>query len=117
MPDFTQGTWTAKGAMDAQELGPPKPPKHVVLPGAKAAIGHDELLARHDAGHDSERIVARVNERWETENADRLAEHARWARGPYHDALQKIAEAQAQAAAKEQRRRAIFEQIVSEREG
>lgn len=117
MPTFTQSTWAAKGAMDAEDLGPPEPPGHVALPGAKAAIPHDELLARQDAGHDSERIVARVNDRWNTENADRLAEHTRWARGPYHDALQKMAEAQAQAQAQEQRRRAIFEQIISEREG
>lgn len=112
---YDQGTWMAKRALDAAALGPPKPPQQVALPGAKAAIDHDRLLAYQDLGLGEHEIRDRVNARYDAENADRLAEHKRWAAGPYQGAIEELRRQEMQRAA-EQRRRAIFEQIVAERE-
>lgn len=113
---YDHGTWMAKRALDAAALGPPKPPPQVTLPGAKAAIDHDRLLAYQDLGLGEHEIRERVNARYDAENADRLAEHKRWAAGPYQGAIEELRRQEMQRAAEEQRRRAIFEQIVAERE-
>ena len=117
MTSFDQATFLAYRVQTAAEMGPPKLPAHVALPGAKTAIAHDRLLAHQDAGHDQHEIVARANERWTRDNASVITEHQRWAAGPYHDAIEQMRKDAAEKAAEELRRRALFEQILAEREG
>lgn len=106
----------AHAAMDVKTLGPPKPPAHVALPGALQAIPHAHLLAYQAAGHDQHTIVARINERHDQANADRLAEHKRWVQGPYVNALEEMSRRAAEKAAEEMRRRAVFEALIAERD-
>ena len=113
---FDASTFLAYRAIDAETL-PLELPQMVALPGAKAAIDHDRLQAHHARGHDQDTIVARVNERWERHNAARIAEHRRWVLGPYAGAIEEMREAQMRAQAEELRRRAVFEEIMAEREG
>jgi len=113
---FDQSTFLAHRAREAAKIGPPKPPQHVALPGAKAAVAHDRLLAYQDAELDSDAITERVNERWRAENAELLAEHSRWVAGPYVAALEDARKAEIEAAAKALRTRALFEEIMRERE-
>jgi hypothetical protein len=116
MPNYDQSTWLAYRALSAQEMGPPELPEHVALPGAKAAISHAHLLAHQDAGRQERDVVERVNAKWQQANADLLAEHAAWASGPYHDAIEQMRTDAAEKAAEELRRRALFEQILRERD-
>lgn len=114
-PSFDQSTWLAYRAQAAQEMGPPQLPAHVALPGAKAAVPHDRLVAHQEAGHDQHEIVARANERWERDHAGAIEEHQRWAAGPYAEALEQLRHAAAEKAAEKMRREAAFEQILKER--
>lgn len=113
---FDASTFLAHRALDAVELGPPKPPKHVALPGAKRAVEHERLLALQDAGNDQHAITARTNAKHAAESSQRLADHQVWVAGMYSQAIVQMREQQALAAAAEQRRRAMFEQIMRERE-
>lgn len=115
MTSFDQATFLAYRAMAAQEMGPPKLPAHVALPGAKAAISHAHLLAHQDAGRHEHAIVERVNAKWERDNTTVIAEHQRWASGPYNDAIVEMRERAVEAAAEEMRRKALFEEIMRER--
>jgi hypothetical protein len=117
MPNFDQSTWLAYRVRTAQEMGPPKLPSHVALPGAKAAVPHDRLIAHQEAGHDQHEIVARANERWDRDNSGVIEQHQRWAAGPYQAAIEQMRIDAAEKAAEELRRRALFEQILAEREG
>jgi hypothetical protein len=117
MTSFDQATFLAYRAQAAAEMGPPKLPSHVALPGAKAAVPHDRLIAHQEAGHDQHEIVARANERWDRDHAGAIEEHQRWASGPYQAAIEQMRKDAAEKAAEELRRRALFEQIIAEREG
>lgn len=117
MPNFDQSTWLAYRAMAAQEMGPPQPPQMVALPGAKAAISHDHLLAHQDAGRGEHEIGERVNAKWAEANAEQTAAHARWVAGPYSEAIGEMRRRAAEEAAAEMRKQAMFEQILREREG
>jgi hypothetical protein len=119
MPDVIHhdhSTWLAKRAKEAAELGPPQPPEMVALPGAKAAIARDRLDALLDHGHDDHAIVANVNARWREANAQHLAAHKAWVHGPYVGAIEEMRHKALEAEAHELRRRALFEQILRERE-
>ena len=121
MPDDQILTWDASTylahrALDAQQIGPPKDPDFVALPGAKAAIDHDRLLAHQELGHGQEEIVERVNARWEEENAQAIDEHKRWVSGPYLNAIEQMHRAELERRAKELRDRALFEELLAERE-
>ena len=120
MPDdivtWDQSSYMAHRALDAAEIGPPENPPQVALPGAKAAIDHDRLLAHQELGHGAEEIVERVNARWEDENRERLDAHRAWVRGPYLNAIERMHQAEMQRKAEEQRRQALFEEMVRERE-
>ena len=113
---YDLATFLANRAAVAKEMGPPKPPAHVALPGAKRAIEHDRLVAYQQAGRSHDVIVERVNARYRDENAGRLAEHARWVAGPYQAAIEEMRRRAAEKAAEEMRRRALFEQLVAERD-
>lgn len=113
--NFDQSTWLAHRALDAQTL-PPAKITHVALPGAKQAIEHDRLRAYQAAGHDQHAIVQRVNERWHAQHAQRLAGHRRWVAGPYAGAIEELRRIEAEKAAEELRRRALFESLIAERE-
>lgn len=89
----------------------------VALPAAKAAISHDHLLAHQSLGRREVDVVVRVNEKWQQEGAQRLSEHASWVSGPYTAAIVEMRKRAAEKAAEELRRRAMFEQILKEREG
>lgn len=115
MPQFDQSTWLAYRVVAARDIHPPAHPPAVVPPGAKVAIPHDVLLAHQASGKSEPEIVARVNANWRQKAAQSLTEHAAWVAGPYHDAIVTMREKAAREAAEEQRRRALFEQIVSER--
>lgn len=116
MTSFDQATFLAYRAQAAAEMGPPKLPAHVALPGAKTAVAHDRLLAHQEAGHDQHEIVARANERWARDNASVITEHQRWAAGPYHDAIEQMRREAAAQAAEKMRAAAVFEEILRERE-
>ncbi len=116
MPTWNHAAWLAKRYADAQTMPAPKPRAEIALPGAKRAIQHDRLLAHHGLDRGEHEIVALENERWERENADRLAAHAAWVSGPYHAAIAQARELEAQRAAEELRKCALFEQILAERE-
>lgn len=109
-------TQLAHAAQDAAEIGPPQPPSHVVLPGAKQAITHAHLLAYQTAGSDQHTIVARVNQRFEREHADTLAKHAEWVQGPYAGAIEEMRRRAAEKAAEQMRERALFEALIAERD-
>lgn len=114
---FDQSTWLAHRAIDAEAIGPPEPPKLVALPGAKAAIPHDRLLAHHARGNSEHVIVQRTNDRWRRENADRLQAHQRWIAGPYQSAIEELRKQAMEEAAEELRRRAVFERLLADQEG
>lgn len=111
---FNQSTFLAQRAIEAEALGPPKPPRHVALPGAKQAIPHDRLLAHQARGHDPHVIVERVNARWRQEHAARLDAHRQWVAGPYEGALEEMRKRAAEEAAAELRRKAAFERWMEE---
>lgn len=113
---WDQSTWLAHRALDAAAIGPPKPPAFVALPGAKAAVDHDRLVAHQELGHGAEEIVERVNARWEGENAERLDAHKRWVAGPYASAIEEMRRAEMERQADELRRRALFDAMIAERE-
>lgn len=115
MPHFDQSTWLAYRARAAQEMGPPKLPAMVALPGAKAAISHEHLVAHHDTGRGEHEIVQRVNAKWADAHAERTAEHARWVAGPYAEALEEMRRRAAEKQAEEMRQRALFAEILRER--
>ena len=115
MPHFDQGTWLAYRTKTAQEMGPPKLPAHVALPGAKAAISHEHLLAHHDTGKSEHEIVQRVNAKWAQAHAEQTAEHARWVAGPYAEALMEMRHRADEKAAEEMRQRVLFNEILRER--
>lgn len=112
---FDGSTWLAHVAIDAQDL-PEIEITHVALPGAKAAVPHDRLVAYQAAGHDQHAIVARINERWDAEHADRLQDHHRWVAGPYAGALEELRRLEQEKAAEELRQRHLFERMLAERE-
>lgn len=116
MPNFDQSTWLAYRVQAAQQMGPPQAPGMVALPGAKAAVSHDRLLAHQQAGHDQAEIVARVNARWEQDNAAVVEEHNLWAAGPYASALEQMRKQAAEKAAEQMRKQAVFDQILAERD-
>lgn len=111
---FDQSTWLAKRAVEAARLGPPTPPAVVVLPGAKAAIPHDRLVAYQAAGYSEGEIVAQENARWNAANADQLADHTSWVRH-YQTALAEMRQKASEALAEQQRRQAVFEALMAER--
>lgn len=113
---FNTSTFLAARAIEAADMGPPPKPKIVALPGAKAAISHDLLLAHQASGKDQHAIVQRINERWAAENADRLASHHHWT-ARYADAVAESRRRQEKRLAEDQRRRAILEQMIAEWEG
>lgn len=113
---FTQSAWQAARAIAAEQIGPPELPEHVALPGAKAAVPHDRLLAYQDADMGEHEIVGRVNERYRREHAERLAAHARWVAGPYANAIEEMAKRAAEAAAAKLREQAAWEAMLAERE-
>lgn len=115
-PSFDQSTWLAYRAQAAQEMGPPKLPAMVALPGAKAAVSHAHLLAHQDAGRGGHDITERVNAKWRERNAATLAEHAQWVSGPYAGAIEAMRKQAAEKAAEQLRRQTAFEQIMRERE-
>lgn len=117
MPNYDQSTFLAYRAQAAREVGPPKPPKMVALPGAKAAISHDHLLAHQDAGRCERDIVDRVNAKWSAAHADEAQEHAQWVAGPYSEAIEEMRRRQADKMAAEMRKQAFFDQILRERDG
>ena len=112
---FDASTWLAHRAIDATTL-PDAPVEHVALPGAKAAVPHDRLVAYQAAGHDQHQIVARINQRWDEQHADRLKDHRQWVAGPYAGALEELRRIEQEKAAEELRRRHLFDQMISERE-
>lgn len=114
--NWTQSAWQAHGAIAAAAIGPPKLPEHVALPGAKAAVPHDRLVAYQDADMGEHEIVDRVNERWVQDNAERLTQHERWVAG-YEGAIQTLREQAAQEAAERLRKQAAFERLLSQQEG
>lgn len=111
---FNQATWLAHRAIQAEQMGPAPLPHAVALPGAKVPISHDRLLAYQEAGHDQHSIVARVNENWARENAERLEAHRRWVAGPYVGAIEEMRRRRAEEAARQMRERATYEHIVAE---
>lgn len=113
---FDQSTWLAKQVIDAEAIGTPPTPLFVALPGARAPIAHERLLAYQAAGHDEHSIVQRTNARWEADNAERLAAHRQWVAGPYHDALMELRRVEMEAQAEAARKRAIFDRLVAERD-
>lgn len=116
MSTWSQSAWQAKRAIEAEQIGPPKLPEHVALPGARQAVPHDRLLAYQDADMGEHEIVERVNGRWAEEHAERLEAHARWVAGPYSGAIEELRKQAMEAAAEELRRKAAFERILSEHE-
>lgn len=116
MPHFDQSTWLAYRVQSAQEMGPPDPPKHVALPGARVAIPHEYLLAHQSLGRGEVEVVSRVNEKWRQEAAQRLSEHAEWVSGPYADAIAEMRRKAAEKTAEDMRKRAFLDEILSERE-
>lgn len=121
MTDLNITTWNmssllAHRAIDAKTLPSSSPPLHVALPGAKAAIPHDYLLAYQEQGLQEHEIAERANARWERDNAERLAAHRRWVTGPYSDAIQQMREAAAREHGEKLRREAALEQWMRERE-
>ena len=111
---FDQATWLAHRAIDAEAIGPPKPPTHVTLPGAKTALAVDRLQAHQAQGRDAHEIVARENARWNEANADRLARHGRWVQGPYHRAIEQARADEMERIAEDARRRARIEALLGE---
>lgn len=112
---YDQSSWTADRVKQAAELGPPKNPVVVALPGAKVAISHDELTAHQADGLHMHEIVDKINKKWRARNANVLAEHERWATGPYREGVDKLKKMRELSIAEDMRRRMIFEQIVRER--
>jgi hypothetical protein len=113
---YSQAAWMAKVAIEAEEIGSPRLPEHVALPGAKQAVPQDRLLAYQDAGLGEHEIVGRVNARYRQENAVRLDAHARWVQGPYANAIEEMARRDAEAKAQALRERALFQELIRERE-
>lgn len=109
---LSQAQFQARRAIDAAAIGPPQPPQHVALPGAKQAVRHDRLLAYQDADMGELEIVERVNGRWAEENAARLEAHARWVAGPYTSAIEAMRQADMEAQAEQLRRKAAFGRII-----
>lgn len=109
---FDQSTFLAARSIAAEQIGPAPDPEHVALPGAKAAISHDRLLAHQDAGHDQHEIVTRLNRKWDEQNAERLASHDRWVHGQYATAIQTMREQAMREHAEQLRRVAAFEKLT-----
>lgn len=113
--NFDQSTFLAYRARAAQEMGDPQPPEMVALPGAKAAISHDHLLAHQANGRGEHEITARVNAKWAEAHADQTEQHARWVSGPYTQAIEEMRRRAAEEMAAEMRKQAMFDQILQER--
>jgi hypothetical protein len=116
MPNFDQSTWLAYRVQTAQEMGPPKLPELVALPGAKAAVPHAHLLAHQEAGRLEQDVIKRVNAKWREANAASLEEHDRWVAGPYAGAIAEMRKREMATAAEQLRKQALFEEILKERE-
>ena len=111
---FDQSTWLAHRANEAAEIGPPQPPTHVALPGAKQAVPHALLMAFQDAGHSEHQVVEHVNARFDAANADRLAAHNTFV-NRYQAQIEEARQRAAQDAAEALRRKAAFEAWMAER--
>lgn len=111
---FDQSTFLAARAQQAKALGPPKPPTHVALPGALAAVPHDRLLAYQEHGLGEHEIRARVNAAWSERNAGRVHRHRGWV-SAYDAAIAEARERAMREAAEAQRKRAEFERFIAER--
>lgn len=110
---FDASTFLAHRAIEAQRIGPPQTPAHVVLAGMRTALAHDRLIALQQSGRDEHAITARVNDGWVKANSERLEAHRRWAAGPYQQALEQIRQEQAQHAAEQLRRQARFDELTA----
>lgn len=113
---WDHSTFLAKRARESADLGPPKLPTHVALPGARAAVAHDRLVAYQQSGLAEDEIRERTNQRWAQDHDAAIQGHAEWVSGPYVQHIQQARERAAQEAAGALRRRALFDQFVAERD-
>lgn len=60
-PMFDQSAFLAARKRWAEEMGPPKLPAVVALPGAKAPIATDRLKALQELGLAEHEIIKRIN--------------------------------------------------------